>query len=433
MALENNTDDGSGAHSVSDIGTPTYTSGKLNNALTLSGTTQGLDVSALEAAINEDTTGTFAFWLNPDTDTTDHFVFAFSDASSTNDNIWCRLIGTGKLQFLLNDAGTTQWQINTTTDVSTGGWTHIVFVQDGVEPKIYVDGVLESSLTYVSDNDRTAWFFDVNSTNMDNGQISCRSSGSQVDVFCFDGQIDDFRYYSNSVLSQAEVTALYNDDTGTEVNVGIIDEKSSGTAHEADSFADAQVNASPLDGFDQAAKFNGAEYLSMEEHADFNITDSLTGNKTLDFWFKLDADPGGSGETFLYYQEPSGSDTWYWRAVIISVSDIRFNNRNASTTPVNMSADGGLVPGRWHHYAMIKVADEFGLYIDGNQIDYELATSAVDVDANADANLELGRRPADDLIYFNGEMESVRIYDGNPFSGAPVVGTPLMELILNFY
>ena len=81
MKMEDNTDEGTGANAVSNIGTPTYTSGKLNNALTLDGSTDALNLDALAADIASDTVGTFSFWVKPD-DGQFYKTFGFGDTDA---------------------------------------------------------------------------------------------------------------------------------------------------------------------------------------------------------------------------------------------------------------------------------------------------------------------------------------------------------------
>ncbi len=54
LKLEDATDDGTGANSFTNIGTPTFTSGLLNNALTLDGSTDALNADAMAVDIASD-------------------------------------------------------------------------------------------------------------------------------------------------------------------------------------------------------------------------------------------------------------------------------------------------------------------------------------------------------------------------------------------
>ena len=68
---------------------------------------------------------------------------------------------------------------------------------------------------------------------------------------------------------------------------------------------------------------------------------------------------------------------------------------------------------QWHHVALVKKADQYGLYIDGVQVGY-LQTSETLV---LDGDLYIGSRGPSD--YWLGWIDELRIYRGDPFDAAP--------------
>jgi len=219
MALENNTDDGTGANAVTDIGTPTYTAPTgasqptLNNALTLDGSTDALNLDALNSDILSDTTGSFSFWINKDAFASTGVIVGFGD-TNVQEFIRIRVTTSGKLQVSLFIATVKKWEHESSASISTGTWYHVVIVQDGVSPKIYLDTVDITNL--IDTSDTTVWFSDF--SGLDNGRLGCTNQNSAGNHQFFDGQIDDFRYYSNKVLTTAEVALLYNSGAGTEAD-----------------------------------------------------------------------------------------------------------------------------------------------------------------------------------------------------------------------
>ncbi len=209
MLLEDNTDVGSGANAVTDIGTPTYTSGKLNNALTLNGTDQALNIDALEVDIDSDTTGSFAFWFTSGALDATRAMLNIGDSGGGADFFKIGVRSTDELEVVMQVGSTRQWRHRSAISASTQ--YHVVVVQDGVSPVVYLDGVDITTLTETIDV--TAWLADSEAI-LDNGRIGCSNNGTN-NLF-FDGQIDDFRYYQNIVLTQADVDLLYNSGTGTE-------------------------------------------------------------------------------------------------------------------------------------------------------------------------------------------------------------------------
>jgi hypothetical protein len=68
----------------------------------------------------------------------------------------------------------------------------------------------------------------------------------------------------------------------------------------------------------------------------------------------------------------------------------------------------------WHHIAVCKVGTEYGVYKDGRQVGYANSLSALDITGL----LYIGQR-GDDGNMFNGNMDEVRIYHGNPLGALP--------------
>jgi len=212
MKMENNTDDGSGANAVTNIGTPTYTAGKLNNALTLNGTDQALNVDALQADIEADTTGSFTAWIYKDATT--GTLFSIGDTVGTNSTFLIELTSAGRVYCSTKDTGAGSMNVNTaTSSFAANTWTHIAIVQDGVEIKIYVNAVSQS-LTFTAGGSQ--WLADANASLVDNGRIGCQNRNSSGNIEWYAGQIDDFRYYQAQALTDQQVEAIYNGGTGTE-------------------------------------------------------------------------------------------------------------------------------------------------------------------------------------------------------------------------
>ena len=210
MLMENNTDEGTGANAVTDIGTPTYTSGKLNNALTLDGSTDALNLDAFVTDVASDTTGSVAFWMNITSIGSTQYMFALGDTDGAP-IYHISLTSIGKVQVSQNPADFT---LVLDDALTTSTWIHVVVTQDGVEAVIYINGVAVPQTFTEEPGGRTSWF--ASTPNLDNGRIGCRNFNNNGDFTFFGGQIDDFRYYQAKALTSDEVLALYNSGTGTE-------------------------------------------------------------------------------------------------------------------------------------------------------------------------------------------------------------------------
>ncbi len=213
------TDDGSGLNNgTASANTSTLTdTGKINEALHLDGTSDFINIDSLQSAISSDTTGSFSVWINTDTLTTSRGIWCFGDTNAST-LLYLQLNSSGNLFLTAQDSGVNDWAANFTASLSAGTWFHIVVVQDGVEAKLYIDSV-EKTLTFTATLDKTAWFADWAGT--DNGRIGARNFNSAGNSQFFDGLIDDFRYYQNTVLSQSDIDDIFNSGSGTESSGGV--------------------------------------------------------------------------------------------------------------------------------------------------------------------------------------------------------------------
>tara|TARA_S200002703_G_scaffold4693_1_gene5802 strand:+ start:3990 stop:6779 length:2790 start_codon:yes stop_codon:yes gene_type:complete len=158
-----------------------------------------------------DTTGTFSFWVKPvnATPSGSQTPFSYADENA-NEALFTYITTAGLFNITCRVAGTTQWDLETDASVfSDETWTHIVIVQDGVEPVLYVNGVAVAT-TFDTSTDKTAWLADLTGADVFRlGYLRFFSTNYNF----LEGFLDEFNYWSNTALSSGQVTALYNADT----------------------------------------------------------------------------------------------------------------------------------------------------------------------------------------------------------------------------
>lgn len=97
--------------------------------------------------------------------------------------------------------------------VEDGNWHHVVFVRDGSNIELYIDGVplnynyFPTSFNYIQADDGGVII----------GQYQNEVGGSSI-LMPWIGNVDDFRIF-NYALNQSEVTTLYNDEVKSESQV----------------------------------------------------------------------------------------------------------------------------------------------------------------------------------------------------------------------
>lgn len=160
-----------------------------------------------------------------------------------------------------------------------------------------------------------------------------------------------------------------------------------------------------------AIDFNGSnDYVSIPDHADFDIIATTSQDYTIDFWVKH-TDHAGIEIYVVHLQAPSNR----WRITHEDGVGLGFNYYNGATL-INLSG-GEITDTDWHHVALVKKGGastaEYGLYLDGTQTAYSSDNST----GTITGSLTLAGTGGSNS--YDGLMDELRIYKGNPFSANP--------------
>jgi hypothetical protein len=192
--LDNDVKDSSGNGNDGTIaGTPTYVAaGKIGAALKLNGTTEYVNCSN-GASLNITDAVTLSAWVQP----TDITNTAYQDIVGKGDHAYSIRTGSGQIQFYFYD-GAAYHQTNSPTYTSTFGstWRHVAGTFDGVQSRVYVDGVCISSSLFTGSIASTT-------QNVNLGR------NAEQPTRLFNGQIDDVRIYRGA-LPTSEIKKLAN-------------------------------------------------------------------------------------------------------------------------------------------------------------------------------------------------------------------------------
>lgn len=181
---------------ATNTGTATYTAGKINNALTLNGSSQYLSATL---ALTGFTAYSVSGWVKRSAINTYHAVVVQTDNVSHNAQF--RITDGNKLQFILTTSADTTIT-GSTNLTSTSTWYHVVATYNGSNLNLYVDGS--------SDATPVAKTGTINTNDTTLGIGAYITGGLQIP---FAGQIDEVAIF-NRALSSTEVTALYNSGNG---------------------------------------------------------------------------------------------------------------------------------------------------------------------------------------------------------------------------
>jgi len=186
-----NAADSHGSNNGTNVGTATFTAGKINNALTLNGSTQCQTVGtsllsaytavSVACGIKLDVTGAFQHMIGKTDDATYNQLFRVTNAN--------------KLQATVATA--TETYITGATSLTTGVWYFAVYTWDGTNINLYLNASTDTSAVAKSGTMKTS------------SDLVSIGRSSVVSASYFDGQIDEVGIW-NKALTAAEVTELYN-------------------------------------------------------------------------------------------------------------------------------------------------------------------------------------------------------------------------------
>ena len=185
------TDASSAAHPTTGVGSPTFDTGRIGQALVLNGTDQ---YATTPDTGDLDITGniTVAAWIKPESAGTEGIVKKGVTGGTAGYEL--SLGSSGKVFVRFN--GQAAYRTDSATSYPTDGstWVHVAGTYDGTTVRLYYNGV--------SENPKAASF----SLLANDYPLSIGVNGNLTQYF-FEGAIDDVRVY-NRALSEAEIAAL---------------------------------------------------------------------------------------------------------------------------------------------------------------------------------------------------------------------------------
>lgn len=188
-----------------DLGCPTSNlSGKVGAAVNFDGNDEVrvVDTSGLDFTVAGDMT--IEAWVKTTQDCTGRTVFVGRYEGDKSAAWWLGCYGDNKAAFHIRDSADKTFEVKSNTVINDGQWHHIVGTRDGTinTNKIYVDGVLENSITpaFLGElnfgvKDVTIGFF------------------APDPYYWFDGTLDEVALYKKA-LSADDVSRHYMDGQG---------------------------------------------------------------------------------------------------------------------------------------------------------------------------------------------------------------------------
>lgn len=370
--------------------------GKINEAFEFNGSTEYIDLDALAADVSSDEVGTISLWFNHVSG--NGFIFSLGDEDAdaqvkiqiANGYIYCGASASTPAGF--------NWR-SSSNSYGSAGWVHVVFVQDGSEAKIYINGSEDTGGTFIYDNDRTFWVADADT--VDTGRIGCTNYGGDGagNAGFFTGKVDDVRYYQRAI-SADEVSFLWNSGNGTERS-GVDDYSLNPKI--INTVANTKLDTTTKKFGSASLELDGSSYLYVTDSDDFNLSND---DFTLETWFYCTS--AVAQGFFGHYTDNSNlwllswSTSNYFRLKVV-IGGTAYDHDSDSFT-INTAT--------WYHLAVVRSGTTVYFFING--ADYGSDTMSETL-ANYTNSLEVGScRATNGLHYpFYGRFDMTRLILGH--------------------
>lgn len=452
-----------GSFVMTDIGTPTYTSGKFVNALTLGGSAalQITDTSTMKP------TGDFTIgcWFKTSTTGVGQVIFQSYSVNTYNAGIFVGISTTNKLVLVTGkNSGTTAnldfHQVDGINIVTDGIWHHLVVTVKNNWAQVYLDGKIEVA-RYVM----TPVYAATNYI-----RIGCQNlTGSNVNYFT--GQIDDFLYLKDYAIDEQTIAYLYNGGTGREFNSALTNgtinlkkhfiitdieyqnrvsdtltsywrfNESSGNA--ADYMETNNATAVNTPTF-AAGKFDNAVTLVSASSQCFTMTDSASlkpvGDFSIGAWFKTSST--GVTQSIIQNYSANSNVGGYWLGIDttnkLSAIVANYTGVTANANLYNILGPTTVTDGAWHQVTFTFKGQSMYLYLDGK---LEVSRWIPIVPAyNATTYPRIGAQcnAGSNSNFFNGQLDDLFLMNGYALSQEQVYrlylnNTPLASQISGSY
>jgi len=394
-AFNNNALDGTAFRNhaqATDVKSATDRFGYGNSAYAFNGTSSEIEASN-SSQLNSPYT-TVSMWVKPNSlpATSEVFLISFG---GWQERFKVSVPAHGKPVWTTNNSsGISDMDSGDGNVLEVGVWKHVVFLHNGTNDKIFMDGVLVASKAVSGTLNSTDNPLGIGYNAVDGGNW-------------FDGVLDDVQIF-NYALSDGAVADLYEDQStfpGTATDL-VAEYKFAGSTEDATQFGNHAVNGGAVpttDRFNYASnayQFAGADSMLVANSIQLN-----TDFTTISFWVKVDELPATS-EAYLL---SNGGWQERWKISLPPHGKPVFTT-NYENGISDMDSGGGneLPVGQWRHVVMVHDGLKDKIFINGNLANEKNVVGALN---STDHPLGIGNNPIDGGNYFKGSLDEIRIYN----------------------
>ena len=344
------------------------------------------------AALNSPTT-TVSFWVKVNALPVSGEAYLLS-YGGWQERLKISVPSHGKVVFSTNNVGTgnSDMDAGDGNALPIGVWKHVVMTHDGVNDKIFIDGVKKASKAVTGNLKSTVNPLGIGYDPIDNGGF-------------FNGALDEVQIY-NYALTEGEVTALYTTQslspaTATDL---VADYKLNGNGKDDSQFGNTATGKATATANRFGFGANAMNFTGKDSLVASNSVTLQSDNTTISFWVKVNALPA-SGEVFLLshggYQER-------WKISLPNHGKPVFTT-NSTGGIKDMDSDSVALPvGQWRHVVMVHDAAGNKIFINGLLKKSIVATGAL---GKTKYPFGIGYNPVDGGGNFNGSLDDIQIYN----------------------
>jgi hypothetical protein len=191
---------------------PTFTTGKLGKAFNFDGVNDYIQLGdVMDIGISS---WSYSYWFNSPNAFTTQLVFSKSLAGSSIGRVWSSIENNRvSFNFQADSSNVITTQMAAST-IANNTWCHVVLVLDRTDKlKMYINGALYPITVFTGTNDLTPYTStNYNTTHPFRIGAYTNADNTTPSGF-FNGKIDAFNVW-NKVLTQSEITELYNSGNG---------------------------------------------------------------------------------------------------------------------------------------------------------------------------------------------------------------------------
>ena len=385
-------------------GTPmsgaSYATGLTNQAFSLDGTDDYIDIPTTTAQLINDTAGSIVTWVKPASVSGNDIIISLG-GNKPGEGIGLGIWGNVRIWHYLS---TYDWQSN--VPVAANEWTHLVYTWDATTERIYKNGVLSDS--------RPRNF----SYNPENARIGHGWWGDSANAF--PGMIDELQLYDRT-LTDAEISRLFAANSSGvcrpctarpaglvawwqgEDNAADINNAYNGTLVGNTHFVSGKVK--------RAFDFDGnGDLVRLPKSPVWNFG---TGSFSLNAWFN--SSDAGIQNIISYHEYSNTQANWYLRLNAGIIQFVIGEIGSGSTHYTVLNSNSSFNDGNWHFVSAVRdaVSGELRLYVDGKVAATPLPDPGYNIVGTVDMYPSIGAAGMDSSLfeYFNGQIDEVSVYN----------------------